>query len=160
MACPIGAMVMGFELDEAKSAELMSLVGDMCAINYIDEAEVANIPHFDPPAGGIVYGPLWLTFHWLPTPWSYGRTPRQAMLLEEALGGTHWHGVGGSVLGRPACAPPCRAPLAERYGHAVRRLRRHAYLHRDSGRVHLDGNPRELSLMELVQALETTLAAN
>ena len=34
MACPIGAMVMGFELDEAKSAELMGLVGDMCAIAY------------------------------------------------------------------------------------------------------------------------------
>lgn len=108
MACPIGAMVMGFELDEAKSAELMGLVGDMCAINYIDEAEVANIPHFDPPAGGIVYGPL-TDFPLVPDAVVVWTTPRQAMLVEEALGGTHWHGAGGSILGRPACAALPRA---------------------------------------------------
>lgn len=108
MACPIGAMVMGFELDEAKSAELMGLVGDMCAIAYIDEAEVAQIPHFDPPSAGAVYGPL-ADFPLVPDAVLVWTTPRQAMLLEEALGGTQWHGAGGSVLGRPACAALPRA---------------------------------------------------
>ena len=139
MACPIGAMVMGFELDEAKSAELMSLVGDMCAINYIDEAEVANIPHFDPPAGGIVYGPL-AEFPLTPDTVVVWTTPRQAMLLEEALaepiGTRGWVGSGPAGVRRPA------ARRGRRNGHPVRRLRRHAHLHRDSGRVHLDGNPR------------------
>ena len=157
MACPIGAMVMGFELDEAKSAELMGLVGNMCAIGYLDEAEVANIPHFDPPAGGIVYGPL-ADFPLVPDAVVVWTTPRQAMLLEEALGGTHWHGVGGSILGRPACAALPRA-VAEgsatlSVGCAGMRTFTEipdAYTLTAIPGAQLDG---------LVQALETTLAAN
>ena len=57
MGCPIGAMVMGFKLSEAKTDELMGLVGDMCAVAYLEEDEVERIPHFDAAASGAVYGP-------------------------------------------------------------------------------------------------------
>ena len=58
MGCPIGAMVMGFELPPAKQEELMGLVGDMCSLAYIREEEIPHIPHFDPGPQGAVYGPL------------------------------------------------------------------------------------------------------
>ena len=157
MACPIGAMVMGFELDEAKSAELMSLVGDMCSINYIDEAEVANIPHFDPPAGGIVYGPL-ADFPLAPDAVVVWTTPRQAMLLEEALGGTHWHGVGGSILGRPACAALPRAVDSGSATLSVGCAGMRTFTEIPDAYT-LTAIPGE-QLGELGQALETTLAAN
>ena len=157
MACPIGAMVMGFELDEAKSAELMSLVGDMCAIAYIDEAEVAQIPHFDPPAGGIVYGPL-TDFPLTPDAVLVWTTPRQAMLLEEALGGTHWHGVGGPILGRPACAaiPRAAADGTATLSVGCAGMRTFTEIPDAYTLTAIPG----AQLEGLGQALETTLAAN
>ncbi len=157
MACPIGAMVMGFELDESKSAELMSLVGDMCAIDYIDEAEVANIPHFDPPAGGIVYGPL-ADFPLTPDAVVVWTTPRQAMLLEEALGGTHWHGAGGSILGRPACAALPRAVAEGTATLSVGCAGMRTFTEIPDA-YSLTAIPQS-QLADLGQALETTLAAN
>ncbi len=157
MACPIGAMVMGFELDEAKSAELMGLVGDMCAIAYIDEAEVAQIPHFDPPSEGAVYGPL-SDFPLTPDAVLVWTTPRQAMLLEEALGGIHWHGVGGSILGRPACAALPRAVDNGRATLSVGCAGMRTFTEIPDAYT-LTAIPGE-QLGELGQALETTLAAN
>ena len=103
MGCPIGAMVMGFSLDEAKMAELMGLVGGMCEIAYIREDEVDKIPHFEGTGAGIVYGPL-TEFPLEPDVALAWATPKQAMLIEELLGGTAWVGAQSSVLGRPACA--------------------------------------------------------
>ena len=40
MGCLIGAMVLGFELSESQTDELMGLVGDMCAVAYLEEDEV------------------------------------------------------------------------------------------------------------------------
>ena len=102
MNCPIGAMVMGFELPVAKQEELMGLVGNMCAVAYIREEEVAHIPHFDPGPRGAVYGPL-AEFPLEPDSVILWLTPKQTMYLEESLGGTLWTGSGDAVFGRPAC---------------------------------------------------------
>ncbi|MDE2990883.1 MAG: DUF169 domain-containing protein [Chloroflexota bacterium] len=102
MGCPIGAMVMGFELPEAKQEELMSLVGDMCSLAYIREEEIPHIPHFDPGPRGAVYGPL-ATFPLEPDNVILWLTPKQTMYLEESLGGTLWTGPQEGVFGRPAC---------------------------------------------------------
>ena len=103
MGCPIGAMVMGFELDAAKHDELMGLVGDMCAIAYIAEDEVERIPHFAGPTAGVVYGPL-ADLPLEPDVVIVWASAKQAMLLEEALGAAAWTAPSGSVFGRPACA--------------------------------------------------------
>src|SRR6185437_11755188 len=52
--CPVGAMVMGFELPPEKVSELMGLVGDMCKGSYLDETEVPHIARFELPAGGVI----------------------------------------------------------------------------------------------------------
>ncbi len=109
MGCLIGAMVMGFELSESQTDELMGLVGDMCAVAYLEEDEVAELPSFKPGASGVVYGPL-AEFTQDPDVVLVWVTPQQAMLLEETVGGTRWTSEGGgSVLGRPACGVLPRA---------------------------------------------------
>jgi uncharacterized protein (DUF169 family) len=115
MGCLIGAMVMGFELSESKTEELTSLVGDMCAVAYLEESEVPQIPKFDVGVAGVVYGPLSeFNHHQEPDVVLVWVTPRQAMLLEETVGGTRWtSGNGGSILGRPACGALPRAHDSE-----------------------------------------------
>ena len=113
MGCPIGAMVMGFELSESKTEELMSIVGDMCAVAYLEESEVPQLPKFDLGASGVVYGPL-TAFTMDPDVVLVWVTPRQAMLLEETVGGTRWTSDnGGPILGRPACGALPRAHDSE-----------------------------------------------
>ena len=103
MNCPIGAMVMGFELSESKSGELMELVGGMCEINYIRPEEVPLIPKFESTRTGAVYGPL-ADFPIEPDVALVWTTPFQAMLLQETTGATTWTGENGKVFGRPACS--------------------------------------------------------
>jgi uncharacterized protein (DUF169 family) len=101
--CPIGAMVMGFELPEATTSELMGLVQQMCSISYIKPEEVPHIPKFDKQATGIVYGPL-AQFPLRPDVAIVWATPQQAMVLQEAVGAAEWSdSPAGVVLGRPAC---------------------------------------------------------
>ena len=102
MGCPIGAMVMGFELPALKQEELMSLVGNMCSLAYIREDEIPHIPHFDPGPKGAVYGPL-ASFPLDADSVILWLTPKQTMFLEESLGGTLWTGPQDGVFGRPAC---------------------------------------------------------
>jgi uncharacterized protein (DUF169 family) len=117
MGCPIGAMVMGFELSESKTEELMSIVGDMCAVAYLEESEVPQIPKFDVGVAGVVYGPLSkfkFNCHVEPDVVLVWVTPKGAMLLEENVGGTRWTSDnGGSILGRPACGALPRAHDSE-----------------------------------------------
>ncbi len=157
MGCPIGAMVMGFELSEAKSGELMETVGMMCDLAYLNEAEVARIPHFDPPTQGVVYGPL-ASFPLAPDGVLAWATPRQAMLLEEALGATHWTGGGGSVLGRPACAalPGAAAAGAAALSVGCTGMRTFTEIPDAYTLVSIPS----AQLDDLAQALDTTLAAN
>lgn len=104
LGCPIGAMVMGFDLPQEKNDELMSLVKEMLSLFYIQEEEVANIPKFQKSHGGILYGPLAifplepeLVLLWL--------TPAQAMILQEATGEITWSlATEAGLFGRPACA--------------------------------------------------------
>ena len=103
--CPVGAMVMGFELPEAVSEELMDLVGQMTKCGYLGADEPGAIPvNPKPGAKGILYGPL-SAFPGEPDAVLIWLTPAQAMVLSEATGGAHWGGGDQSpALGRPACA--------------------------------------------------------
>ena len=102
--CPIGAMVMGFELPAEVKGELMSLVGVMVEGGYIQEGEAARIPTLPRKSKGAVYGPLG-EFPIEPDAILLWLTPRQAMLLAEATGASQWtRSSPAAVLGRPACA--------------------------------------------------------
>ncbi len=102
--CPVGAMTMGFELPKAVKENLMQVVGNMLAAQYLSPQEPEKIPAVARPKRGILYGPLRdypvdpdLILLWL--------TPRQAMLCNEAVGRVQWTESSASrVLGRPACA--------------------------------------------------------
>ncbi len=101
--CPIGSMVMGFELPEPKTQELMDLVGQMCQINYITPEEIPYIPKFSTPAAGIVYGPL-ADFPLEPDVVVVWTTPVQAMLFQESVGAARWSdSPAGLIFGRPGC---------------------------------------------------------
>ena len=102
--CPVGAMVMGFDLPEAVSAELMGLVGKMTACGYVDPDEPGRIPVNKKASKGILYGPL-ARFPVAPDAVLVWLTPLQAMIWSEAAGGAAWGGgAPTTVFGRPACA--------------------------------------------------------
>jgi uncharacterized protein (DUF169 family) len=102
--CPVGAMVMGFDLPDSVSAELMELVGKMTACGYISSEEPAKIPVNRNRADGIVYGPLAM-FPVRPDAILLWLKPAQAMIWSEASGGADWScGTPTAVFGRPACA--------------------------------------------------------
>lgn len=103
LGCPIGAMVMGFDLPASAMQELMGLVQQMCAIGYVQQEEIPHIPKFGRSARGIVYGPL-AQFAVEPDVVLLWATPRQAMLLQEAVGAVQWaEHPEGALFGRPAC---------------------------------------------------------
>jgi len=102
--CPIGAMVMGFELPEDVRAELIGLVGVMVEGGYLGADEPPRIPTLPRRSAGVVYGPL-QDFPIEPDAIMLWLTPRQAMLMSEAGGGCKWTGTTpAATLGRPACA--------------------------------------------------------
>jgi uncharacterized protein (DUF169 family) len=104
MNCPIGAMVMGFELSEEKQQELELLVNQMCNSSYLDPEEASAIPSIIEGKDGILYGPLkdfpiqpQLILMWL--------TPFQTMVFNEAMGSCKWNNELKTLsLGRPGCA--------------------------------------------------------
>jgi uncharacterized protein (DUF169 family) len=102
--CPVGAMVMGFELPDDVKAELMEVVGMMVDGGYLDADEAPRIPTLPRTSAGVVYGPL-QDFPIEPDAIVLWLTPRQAMLVSEASGACQWTGSTPAVtLGRPACA--------------------------------------------------------
>lgn len=113
--CPVGAMVLGFELPPETGAELETAVGAMLSCGYIAESEPAAIPTLDHASGdrasGVLYGPL-AELPVAPDAALFWLTPAQAMLWNEVIGGASWsgagengHGVGSArLLGRPGCA--------------------------------------------------------
>ncbi|MDQ3849745.1 MAG: DUF169 domain-containing protein [Actinomycetota bacterium] len=102
--CPIGAMVMGFDLSEPAQADLSAAVDMMCEVAYIGADEPANIPTVKEGKGGIVYGPL-RDFPLEPDVAIVWVGPQQAMLVSEASGTTSWmERASRTVFGRPACA--------------------------------------------------------
>ena len=101
--CPVGSHVMGFDLPEEVQAQLGGLVQSMCDAQYLDMAEVANIPAMTKKGTGVVYGPLAefpvaadVVLMWL--------TPSQAMVYNEATGNASWTASApATVSGRPGC---------------------------------------------------------
>jgi uncharacterized protein (DUF169 family) len=100
--CPVGSMVMGFELPEEVQQQLGELVGTMCAKDYLSADEPPKIPVVKTAHAGIVYGPLGeatdpdVVLLWV--------TPRQAMLCNEAMGTAAWTTGVPATTGRPGCA--------------------------------------------------------
>jgi uncharacterized protein (DUF169 family) len=113
--CPVGAMVMGFELPQAVSAELMQLVGTMTQCGYIAAEEPGKIPtHARKGAKGVLYGPL-AAFPLAPDALLLWLTPAQAMIAAEGIGGAAWGtDTPATVYGRPACAAIPQALQASR----------------------------------------------
>lgn len=104
MNCPVGAMVMGFELPKEKQQELDFLINKMCDSSYLDPEEASEFPSIIEGKAGILYGPLkdfpiqpQIVLMWL--------TPYQAMIFNEALGSCKWNSELKTIsLGRPGCA--------------------------------------------------------
>ncbi len=101
--CPLGAMVMGFELPQEQTDQLMGEVGMMCESSYVREEEVPNVPKLGRSSAGVVYGPLGrmpldpdAALLWV--------TPMQAMVVGESAGLINWAAAPASVYGRPGCA--------------------------------------------------------
>lgn len=102
--CPVGAMVMGFELPAEAQSQLMSVVERMTGCGYLGADEAAHIPTVKGQKAGIIYGPLEkfaatpdLALLWL--------SPRQAMLAAEAVKTCSWADMTPTTaMGRPACA--------------------------------------------------------
>ncbi len=106
--CPIGSMVMGFDLPPTVSEQLGGLVQSMCDARYLSMDEAARIPNVGRNSVGIVYGPLYefpldpdLVVIWV--------NVAQAMLYSEAAGRASWTGAHMDVTGRPGCAALPRA---------------------------------------------------
>ena len=102
--CPIGAMVLGFDMPKEVQEELGGMVKKMCECSYLSEDEPAHIPTLTGKKSGVVYGPLKdfpgepeLVMMWL--------KPSQAMIFNEVLGCCKWsESMQSMALGRPACA--------------------------------------------------------
>ncbi len=102
--CPVGAMVMGFELAPELEEQLMGLVGMMVTEGYLGKDEAASIPTLPRRTAGAVYGPL-ADFPIEPEFVIMWLVPRQAMLAAEATGSCHWTLMEPPrLLGRLACA--------------------------------------------------------
>ncbi len=102
--CPVGGMVMGFDLPARVKGELQSVVEKMTGCNYLQAEETGHLPSVPGQKSGIVYGPL-SQFPLLPDLVLLWLTPRQVMILEEGIGGTRWTPNGGmQIFGRPSCA--------------------------------------------------------
>src|SRR5215469_8904335 len=87
--CPVGSMVMGFDLPPAVSEQLGGLVQSMCDARYLSMDEAAKIPAVERRNSGIIYGPLHefpldpdLVLLWV--------NAAQAMLYSEAAGRAAW----------------------------------------------------------------------
>jgi uncharacterized protein (DUF169 family) len=106
--CPVGSMVMGFELPAAVGEQLGGLVQSMCDARYLSMDEAAMIPAVGRHSAGIVYGPL-REFPLDPDLVVLWVNVAQAMLYSEAAGRASWTGTPMDVTGRPGCAALPRA---------------------------------------------------
>jgi uncharacterized protein (DUF169 family) len=87
--CPVGVHTMGLPMSNETAAELEGLIQQMSELNYLNPAEVANIPTVSGEKCGIVYGPL-AAMETQPDAILIWVTPYQAMLLNEATGDVAW----------------------------------------------------------------------
>jgi uncharacterized protein (DUF169 family) len=156
--CPIGAMVMGFDLPKGTQQQLMGLVEMMVGCGYIGADEPARIPPIKGQRAGILYGPLRdfpvpadVILLWL--------TPQQAMLYSEAAGACAWtESAPTGVLGRPACAviPTARDRVEPSLSLGCTGLRTFTEISQDQLLAAVPGSKLE----EFMNALDRTVAAN
>jgi uncharacterized protein (DUF169 family) len=106
--CPIGSMVMGFDLPPTVNDQLGGLVRSMCDARYLSMDEAAKIPNAGRNSVGIIYGPL-SEFPLDPDLVVIWVNVAQAMLYSEAAGRAAWTGAHMEVTGRPGCAALPRA---------------------------------------------------
>jgi uncharacterized protein (DUF169 family) len=102
--CPIGSMVMGFDLPATVSEQLGGVVQSMCDARYLSMNEAAKIPNVGRNSVGIVYGPL-CEFPLDPELVVIWVNVAQAMLYSEAAGRAAWTGAKMDVTGRPTALP-------------------------------------------------------
>jgi len=156
--CPIGAMVMGFELPDSIQAQLTDLVGRMCSCGYVSPDEAARIPIVKRRHAGIVYGPL-KGFPMRPDLIVLWLTPRQAMLYSEADGRARWTTTSpATVLGRPACAALAIAleNSNSAFSLGCTGMRTFTGIHEDRLLVALPGDKGS----DLLNCLESTIRSN
>jgi uncharacterized protein (DUF169 family) len=107
--CPIGMMVMGFELPQPVADEAQILVGNMAELGYLHPSEVAHLPMLSGGHAGVLYGPA-EQFPERPEVVLLICNPLQAMVLGESLGQASLAPDSGRpVFGRPACSVIARA---------------------------------------------------
>jgi uncharacterized protein (DUF169 family) len=106
--CPVGSMVMGFELPSEVSQQLDDLVKFMCGECYISAEEAAKIPRVQQQGPGVLYGQLAM-FPAEPDVILMWLIPHQAMIFNEAVGDVNWASELMQVSGRPGCAAIPRA---------------------------------------------------
>jgi uncharacterized protein (DUF169 family) len=100
--CPIGAHTHGVDLPPAKAAELEALVTTMAGLEYLETAEVPQIPRRDSPFGVAMYGPFPQALFAPDVVLVRGRA-KQVMLVTEAA---RMAGIGSEIAARlrPTCA--------------------------------------------------------
>jgi uncharacterized protein (DUF169 family) len=155
--CPIGSMVMGFEMPEEVQQRLGELVTGMCEQRYLRPDEPPAIPTMKTAHAGIVYGPLAEASD-VPDVALVWVTPRQAMYVNEAMGTAAWTAGAPATTGRPGCAA---LPLAIAEGSpsislGCEGMRTFTRVADDRMLIALPGN----SLDSFVEALEEIGRAN
>ena len=116
--CPLGAMVMGFDLPDEQTALLQDELGMMCGVNYVREEELPQVPKIAEPSVGIIYGPLSqfsshpdLVLLWL--------SPKQSMMMRESCGSINWSNTPQGLFGRPGCASLAYAATQKQPGQSL-----------------------------------------
>jgi uncharacterized protein (DUF169 family) len=155
--CPVGSMVMGFELPPAVQEQLGELTMGMCTDGYVSADELAQIPTGETTPAGIAYAPLAQCAE-LPDVALLLVTARQAMLWNEAAGTAAWTSPSPITTGRPGCAA---LPLAIGQGRPAisfgcAGLRTFTGIGDDRLLIAVPGS----FLPTVADALEQTLAAN
>jgi uncharacterized protein (DUF169 family) len=100
--CEVGAFVLGVPPAGDVGTRLMSTLGKMESVGYLNPGEAASVPHNDRPPKFVAYGPLG-SLPMPPTGVLLFASPKSAMLAVEAAGsGTDAKPV--TMNGRPMCA--------------------------------------------------------
>jgi uncharacterized protein (DUF169 family) len=100
--CEVGAFVLGIPPAGEVGGRLMSTIGRMQSVGYLNPGEEARVPHNATPPKYVAYGPLG-SLPMPPTGVLLFANPKSAMLAAEAAGsGSDARPV--SINGRPMCA--------------------------------------------------------
>mgnify|MGYP001236829777 CR=1 FL=1 len=116
--CPLGAMVMGFDLPDKEMALLQDELGMMCGINYVREEELPHVPKIAQSTAGIIYGPL-NQFSSYPDLLLLWLSPKQSMIMSESCGSVNWSDTPQGLFGRPGCASLAYAVTEQELGQSL-----------------------------------------